>query len=91
MLLKGIEKFRDMTNLWPIKVFKSFLHLYRHLPKLFDNLHHLEWKKDEAGKLTNVAVGMYSGEGEHVKFATECLCEGPAEVCSCFCNLRSCS
>jgi len=51
-----------------------------HLPKLFDNLHHLEWKKDPAtGQSTNVAIGMYSGEGEYVPFAADCLCTGPAE------------
>jgi hypothetical protein len=27
-----------------------------------------------------MAVGMYSGEGEYVPFATQCLCDGPVEV-----------
>ena len=53
----------------------------RHLPKLFDNLHRLEWKKDPAtGERTRVAMGMYSGEGEYVPFDGDCLCGGPAEV-----------
>jgi dynein heavy chain len=52
----------------------------RHLPKLFDNLHRLEWKKDEKGNKTNVAIGMYSGEGEYVAFEKDCECGGPAEV-----------
>lgn len=34
---------------------------YRHLPKNFDNIHNLEFKKDAAGNPTKVAVGMYSG------------------------------
>ena len=52
----------------------------KHLPKLFDNLHRLEWKKDADGKPTHVAIGMYSGEGEHVAFDGECECTGAAEV-----------
>lgn len=27
-----------------------------------------------------VAIGMYSGEGEYVPFATDCACDGPVEV-----------
>ena len=27
-----------------------------------------------------MAVGMYSGEGEYVPFATQCSCDGPVEV-----------
>ena len=34
----------------------------RHLPKCFDNVHNLEFEKDEAGNPTKTAVGMYSGE-----------------------------
>lgn len=34
----------------------------RHLPKNFDNIHNLEFKKDAQGNPTKVAVGMYSGE-----------------------------
>ena len=33
----------------------------RHLPKCFDNVHNLEFKKDEAGDPTKIAIGMYSG------------------------------
>jgi dynein heavy chain len=52
-----------------------------HLPKLFDNLHRLEWKKDEnTGQRTHIAIGMYSGEGEYVKFDGECNCTGAVEV-----------
>lgn len=52
----------------------------RHLPKLFDNLHRLEWKKDSDGRPTHMAIGMYSGEGEYVPFDGECECSGAAEV-----------
>lgn len=34
----------------------------RHLPKCFDNVHHLEFRKDEAGDPTKGAIGMYSGK-----------------------------
>jgi dynein heavy chain len=34
---------------------------YRHLPKNFDNLHNLEFRKDVAGNATKTAIGMYSG------------------------------
>ena len=33
----------------------------RHLPKIFDNVHNLEYLKDGQGESTNTAVGMYSG------------------------------
>lgn len=52
----------------------------RHLPKCFNNVHSLEFRQDEAGDPTKVAIGMYSGEGEYVPFAADCLCEGPVEV-----------
>lgn len=52
-----------------------------HLPKLFDNLHRLKWKKDEVtGQKTHNAIGMYSGEGEYVQFDGECRCTGAVEV-----------
>ena len=51
----------------------------RHLPKCFDNLHNLEFRKDADGQPTKVAVGMYSGEGEYVAFASDCICDGPVE------------
>ena len=35
---------------------------FRHLPKCFDNVHNLEFKKDDKGDPTKTAVGMYSGE-----------------------------
>lgn len=54
--------------------------IIRHLPKNFDNVHNLEFRKDEAGNPTKVAIGMYSGEGEYVPFASDCLCDGPVEV-----------
>ena len=34
----------------------------RHLPKCFDNVHNLEFRKDEAGAPTKGAIGMYSGD-----------------------------
>lgn len=34
----------------------------RHLPKCFDNVHNLEFRKDEAGDPTKGAIGMYSGK-----------------------------
>ena len=43
----------------------------RHLPKNFDNIHNLEFKKDAQGNPTKVAVGMYSGgrAGGRVRWA----------------------
>ena len=38
------------------------MHARRHLPKNFDNVHNLEFRKDEAGNPTKAAIGMYSGE-----------------------------
>jgi len=58
---------------------KQHCHL-RHLPKNFDNVHNLEFRKDPQGNPTKVAIGMYSGEGEYVPFAADCLCDGPVEV-----------
>ena len=51
----------------------------RHLPKCFDNLHNLEFRKDAEGQPTKAAIGMYSGEGEYVAFAKDCICDGPVE------------
>ncbi|KAA6419077.1 MAG: flagellar outer dynein arm heavy chain beta [Trebouxia sp. A1-2] len=61
--------------------------ILRHLPKCFDNVHNLEFRKDEAGDPSKGAIGMYSGthsslsacEGEYVAFAEECSCDGPVE------------
>ena len=39
----------------------SSLRLCRHLPKIFENVHSLEFGKDERGIPTNTAMGMYSG------------------------------
>lgn len=36
--------------------------MIRHLPKNFDNVHNLEFRKDEYGNPTKIAIGMYSGE-----------------------------
>ena len=36
----------------------------RHLPKCFDNVHNLEFRKDEAGDPTKGAIGMYSGDND---------------------------
>lgn len=53
--------------------------ILRHLPKNFDNVHNLAFRKDERDEPTKVAIGMYSGEGEYVEFADDCICEGPVE------------
>ena len=37
-------------------------HGCRHLPKNFDNVHNLEFRKDAEGNPTKTAIGMYSGE-----------------------------
>ncbi|GAX83885.1 hypothetical protein CEUSTIGMA_g11310.t1, partial [Chlamydomonas eustigma] len=54
--------------------------ILRHLPKCFDNVHNLTFKKSEAGDLTKQAIGMHSGEGEYVEFASDCICDGPVET-----------
>ncbi|KAK9843805.1 hypothetical protein WJX81_007069 [Elliptochloris bilobata] len=54
--------------------------ILRHLPKNFDNVHNLEFLKDGQGEPTSTAIGMYSGEKEHVEFAEQCKCEGAVEV-----------
>ena len=43
-------------------------------------MHGLEFRRDEGGAPTKVAIGMYSGEGEYVPFAADCSCDGPVEV-----------
>ena len=46
-----------------------------HLPKAFDNVHSLEWRKDPlTGRKIRVALGMYSGEGEYVPFVEPVDC-----------------
>ncbi|KAG9277586.1 dynein heavy chain 11, axonemal-like [Astyanax mexicanus] len=54
----------------------------RHLLKLFDNLADLKFRDEEEEEdegRTEVAVGMYSREGEYVPFSEPCVCEGQAE------------
>ena len=34
----------------------------RHLPKIFDNVHSLEFRKDAQDVPTTTAIGMYSGK-----------------------------
>jgi dynein heavy chain len=53
--------------------------ILRHLPKCFDNLHNLSFRKDERGEPTKTALSMTSGEGEIVEFAEDCGCDGPVE------------
>lgn len=40
--------------------------IMRHLPRNFDNVHNLEFKVNESGDVSKIAIGMYSGEGEYV-------------------------
>ncbi|KAL7826037.1 hypothetical protein SRHO_G00337750 [Serrasalmus rhombeus] len=53
----------------------------RHLLKLFDNLADLKFRDEECDndERIEVAVGMYSREGEYVPFSEPCMCEGQAE------------
>lgn len=66
------------TFAWP--GLKALTYLHRHLPKNFDNVHNLEFRRTEKGDLSNVAIGMYSGENEYVAFTNDCVCEGPVEA-----------
>jgi len=52
----------------------------KHLPKCFDGCSNLEFKKDDKGEPTKIALGMYSKEKEYVPFAEECACDGPVET-----------
>eukprot|EP00768_Dysnectes_brevis_P003215 gnl/Dysnectes_brevis/2306_a2714_1116.p1 GENE.gnl/Dysnectes_brevis/2306_a2714_1116~~gnl/Dysnectes_brevis/2306_a2714_1116.p1 ORF type:complete len:2542 (-),score=411.46 gnl/Dysnectes_brevis/2306_a2714_1116:65-7387(-) len=60
----------------------------KHLSKIFDNIHKLEWEKDPSGEtnpdgtplFTKNAIGMYSGKREYVPFSQPCACVGPVEV-----------
>ena len=54
--------------------------ILRHLPKCFDNVHNLTFRKNDAGEPTKIAIGMHSGEGEYVEFAGDCACDGPVET-----------
>ena len=51
----------------------------KHLPKNFDTVSKLEFQTNEKGEVTKTAVGMYSKEMEYVKFAADCVCDGPVE------------
>eukprot|EP00232_Nephroselmis_pyriformis_P019075 CAMPEP_0182900652 /NCGR_PEP_ID=MMETSP0034_2-20130328/28990_1 /TAXON_ID=156128 /ORGANISM="Nephroselmis pyriformis, Strain CCMP717" /LENGTH=4527 /DNA_ID=CAMNT_0025034901 /DNA_START=131 /DNA_END=13711 /DNA_ORIENTATION=+ len=55
-------------------------HIVKHLAKCFDNVHALEFIKTEDDQFTKLAVGMYSGEKEYVKFDGECSCDGAVEA-----------
>ena len=54
--------------------------IIRHLPKCFDTVSNLEFKPDDKGGPSKMAIGMYSKEKEYVKFASECSCDGPVET-----------
>ena len=54
--------------------------ILKHLAKCFDNVHNLEFTKNDAGAPTKMAIGMYSGEKEYVLFDGNCSCDGPVEV-----------
>ncbi|XP_042314347.1 dynein axonemal heavy chain 11-like [Sceloporus undulatus] len=50
----------------------------RHLVKLFDSVADLKFEEDK-NKGRQMAIGMYSREGEFVLFSEHCPCEGQAE------------
>eukprot|EP00163_Fabomonas_tropica_P031151 TRINITY_DN730_c1_g2_i2.p1 TRINITY_DN730_c1_g2~~TRINITY_DN730_c1_g2_i2.p1 ORF type:complete len:4514 (+),score=1634.66 TRINITY_DN730_c1_g2_i2:234-13775(+) len=55
--------------------------IMRHMPKLFDNIAKLELLNDpETGEPGNIAVGMYSQEGEYVEFCEQVLLHGAVET-----------
>ena len=56
------------------------LSIVKHLPKNFDTVSNLEFSTNEKGEVTKTAVGMYSKENEYVKFAGDCVCDGPVEI-----------
>ena len=49
--------------------------ILKHLPKCFDNISTLEFKKDGDGHPTKDSIGMYSGEKEYVTFHAPFTCE----------------
>ncbi|KAL1498812.1 hypothetical protein AB1Y20_014117 [Prymnesium parvum] len=49
-----------------------------HFSKFTDNIGAIEWEEDD-GEHMGVAIGMFSGEGEHVPFSSTVRCEGPVE------------
>ena len=71
------------------------LNACRHLPKCFDNVHNLEFRKDEAGEPTKGAIGMYSGDNAvlmlqcvYMRSTFNLKCHQPSRVskCSCLCS-----
>lgn len=52
----------------------------RHLPKIFDNIHGLQFELDDQGAPTHRATHMVSGEGEVVPLVEPCNCSSPVEV-----------
>jgi dynein heavy chain len=54
--------------------------IVKHLPKCFDNIQSLEFKKNEDGSATKDALLMISSEGERVPFHAPFTCEGPVET-----------
>ncbi|XP_063241593.1 dynein beta chain, ciliary-like [Bacillus rossius redtenbacheri] len=51
----------------------------RHLTKLYDSMAKLKFKQD-GGKSTKTAVGVWAKDGEYVDFSEDCLCDGKVEV-----------
>ncbi len=54
--------------------------IQKHIPKCFDAIKTLEYKTDDSGAFTKMALGMHSKEGEYVAFPQECDCSGAVEV-----------
>jgi len=52
----------------------------KYLPKIFDNVHALQWAPGVGGKPSTTAVALVSGEGEVLPLASPCECTGPVEV-----------
>ena len=55
------------------------LAIVKHLKNNFDSIANLEFQTNDQGQVTKGAIGMYSKEKEYVKFASECMCDGPVE------------
>jgi dynein heavy chain len=54
--------------------------IVKHLPKCFDNIQSLSFRKNEDGAQTKDAITMSSSEGEEVTLHAPFTCEGPVEV-----------
>ena len=54
--------------------------IVKHLPKCFDNIQSLEFRKNEDGTPTKDAIAMFSSEGEKVPMHAPFTCEGPVET-----------